>query len=110
LQPRAPASPAASAAASPPGRPHTIGTPQIGTLQMPPKNLREAYPGIDRPPPSPMRPGTAPFDDRPSSSVGVVRPYDMARAVQRDTALARVAWIIGLMVAVAAAVVIAGHW
>jgi eukaryotic-like serine/threonine-protein kinase len=75
---------------------------------LPINSLRAAYPNIHRPPPSPMRPPTpSPFDDRPGSSVGVVRRYEMAPAVQRDSGLRRVALTISIALAIIAAYVIA---
>jgi serine/threonine-protein kinase len=72
-----------------------------------PRSLREAYPTIHRPPPSPMRP-SAVFDDGRSSGIGAV--FDMSRAVRRDVIVRRLVIAVGLAVVIAVAILIASRW
>jgi hypothetical protein len=85
------------------------GTPQIEVPQLPSRNLREAYPAIHRPLPSPMRPSSA-FDDRRASSEGIGEVFDMSRVVRRDAIVRRVAVVLGLVVAIIVAALIATRW
>jgi hypothetical protein len=84
-------------------------TPGGGTPLIPAKNLREVYPAISRPPPSPMRPPMSPFDDRPASSVGGIAPFDMARRVRRDAVFRRLALVIGLVIVAIVAILVASR-
>jgi serine/threonine protein kinase len=77
----------------PAGVPHA-GAAHAGAAQGRTTNLREAYPMITRPAPSPMR---SPFDDRPPSSIRVM-PFDAA-AARRDVIIRRI--IIALAVTIA---------
>jgi len=74
------------------------GTPQIGALPTA-RSLREAYPTIHRSPPSPMQPRPTAFDDRPPSSVGTGKVFDMSSAVRRDAYVRHL--LVGIAVAVA---------
>ncbi len=87
-----------------------MGTPQVGMPKLtapvaPTKNLRDAYPTIHRAPPSPMRPPTpSPFDDRPASRV-----VDRPRSTALGITVRRLVLAIGIGIAIAAAIVLAGH-
>ena len=94
--PSRPPRPAATRPPSPRLRPNA--TPQIGTLPSA-ASLREAYPALRRAPPSPMRPQPNVFDDRPPSSVGTGRVFDMTRTVRRDAYVRHL--LIGIAVALA---------
>ena len=84
-------------------------TPGAGTPLIPTKKLREVYPAISRPPPSPMRPPVSPFDDRPAPSVSGIAPFDMARTVRRDAVFRRLALVIGLVLAAIVAILVASR-
>jgi serine/threonine-protein kinase len=92
---------------APDTRSRRISTPPAGTPVVPTKNLREAYPTIHRPPPSAMRPPRA-FDDRATSTVTTL-PFDMARAVQRDAMVRRLALAIGIAIALLAVLLVASR-
>jgi serine/threonine-protein kinase len=79
------------------GTPAT-GVPHVAGPAIPSTNLREAYPAIARPAPSPMRPVPAPFDDRAAASVAVapLAPYDTAQAAL----VRRIAMAVGVGIAV----------
>jgi hypothetical protein len=97
-QPMAPRTPAP--------RPRPSGTPQVGT-PIPAKSLREAYPNLYRPAPSPSRPQANPFDDRPASSVNFGSAFDMSHVVRRDTVMRRVALAVAIAIALLAFLLIA---
>jgi eukaryotic-like serine/threonine-protein kinase len=84
----------------PTGVPH-VALPHAGTPLVPSKNLREAYPMINRPVPSAMR---SPFDDRPPSSVSVL-PFDAA-AARRDVLIRRAITALACVIAVLAAILL----
>jgi len=88
-------------------RPATLQQPSgaaLGTASMTARSLRDSYPTIHRPPPSPVRP--AGFDDRQTSAVSHM-PYDMSRAVRRDAAVRRLAVAIGIAVGIVVAIALA---
>jgi serine/threonine-protein kinase len=76
-----------------------------GTPAAPITNLREAYPMIHLPAPSPMRPQPS-LDDRPAAANA---PFDMARTVQRDALVRRLALVIGLAIVALVALWLARH-
>jgi hypothetical protein len=99
-----PVSPRAPAFRQPP-----TGTPQVGT-PIPFKNLREAYPNIYRPAPSPSRPQPNAFDDRPASSIDFGSAFDMSHVVRRDALMRRVALAVGIAIALAVLFLVARQW
>jgi eukaryotic-like serine/threonine-protein kinase len=98
--------------AVPPHR-QALGSSAINTTELgvapaeespaPVKNLREVYPTIHRPPPSPMQPPTSPFDDRPISTVGVLDPFRNypTPTVQRDARFRLIVVILSIALAIA---------
>ena len=82
-----------------PRRPN--GTPRVDN-QVPVTNLREAYPTIHRPAPSPTRPQQTAFDDRPASRLDFGPAFDMTRVVRRGALVRRVALAIGIAIAIIA--------
>jgi serine/threonine protein kinase len=86
-------------------RPRPSGTPQVDSLPSV-RSLRESYPTIHRPPPSPLRPRPNAFDDHPSSSVRVGKFVDRSRAVRRDAYVRHL--LVGI--AVALAILVALLW
>jgi hypothetical protein len=86
--------------------PRPSGTPQVGT-PIPARNLRDAYPNLYRPAPSPSRPQANPFDDRPASSVNFGSAFDMSHVVRRDTVMRRVALAVAIAIALLAVLLIA---
>ena len=73
------------------------------------KSLREAYPTIHRPAPSPMRPPRSSFDDRPAPSMSTVAPFDMSRTAQRDAVVRRLALALGVAIALLAVLLVASR-
>jgi serine/threonine protein kinase len=90
---------------APATRSRRTSAPPATTPAVPSKNLREAYPTIHRPAPSPMRPPRA-FDERASSTVTTL-PFDMAHTVQRDAMVRRLALAIGIAIALLAVLLVA---
>jgi len=87
-----------------PTRPKATPTPPAG-VPVVPINLREAYPEITRPPPSPMRPPTMPpYDDRP-----VTPASGFTMVTRRSSTLRHVVLVIAIALAIMAAVVIASR-
>jgi len=86
-----------------------LGHAPARTLPRPPgapvANLREAYPAIARPAPSPMRPLPSPFDDRPGSSMRIP-PFTGSRGTRREIAIRRIAMAIGLAIALIVALLL----
>ncbi|HEX2689523.1 MAG TPA: serine/threonine-protein kinase [Kofleriaceae bacterium] len=89
---------------APAGRLRQIGTPPVGTPIVPIKNLRESYPTIHHPPPSPMRPPQS--RDRPITNVA---PFDMAQTVRRDAVFRRLALVVSVAVAILVVLLIASR-
>jgi hypothetical protein len=74
-------------------------------MSTPGRNLRESYPTIHRPPPSPMRPPTPTFDERP-----LTPPSGTYFGRRRGRTAARVAIAAtGLAIAAAAALALASQ-
>ena len=86
--------------ATPPAGIPQVALPQVGTPLMPSTNLREAYPMIHHPAPSPMR---SPFDDRPASSVSLA-PFDAA--ARRDVLIRRAIIALACLIAVLATILL----
>jgi serine/threonine-protein kinase len=87
---------------TPPGGIAYVSAPHDGAAPPRTTNLREAYPMIHRPVPSPMR---SPFDDRPPSSVNVA-PFDAA-AARRDVLIRRVIIALAITIAFLAGILLA---
>jgi hypothetical protein len=83
--------------------PRSLGSPANGS----PKNLREAYPTIHLPPPSPMRPPWSAFDDRPTTAICPLEPEEMVTIVRRGTTVRRLALAVSFAAAIVAAFLVA---
>jgi len=102
---------AAAAVTAPAIRARPGGTPHVSAPVGAGRSLREAYPMIHRPAPSPMQPPSG-FEDRPISAVAVV-PYREARAAhhaaRRTATLRWLAFGVALVLAAVLGIVIASR-
>jgi serine/threonine protein kinase len=79
-------------------------TPAAGTPFVSSTNLREAYPTIHHPPPSPMHP-----PQTSERSTSTIAPFDMAQAVHRDAVFRRLALGVAIAIAIIVGFLIAGR-
>jgi serine/threonine-protein kinase len=99
-------------------RARQVGTPPVGTPNVPVKHLHQPNPVSHQPTPAPLHPSLAPFGDRSAAPVGMapfgdhsaapvgMAPFDMAGTVRRGAVVRRLALGIGIAIMILAVLLI----